>query len=463
MTSGGPVRWLRRQLDFLGSGRLTVLLLPVTLVILYLHLAIPQQGQVGERVLLGWVEQRGAWGRGFQAMGLTDVLHSWPFWSVYGLLFLNLSVCMTRRLPVVLRLCRFPDRPPRPGPGWLHRDVEVAGLRPEQVAAQLRKKGYRSLVAEQTVYALRGRLAGVGHWVFHAGLLGLLVAGGSMAAARDPFRGTVGAGEGEPFELGSAPLVSANQAVDPELPPLRFRVERIDLFMEDGLLMRFDATVSTPEGERAGIEINRPYRSEPYQVLLHGFGYMPGWVIVNPRGRALNSAWVKLAPFPLEEEDWFSLGPEDSSVTVRFYPDHQREDEQDRTLSPELRNPRFQSRIEWRGEEVYRGLLEPGERVALEGGAEFFFLPEIRRYALLDVIEESGHTPIFSCFAVIILGLLLRYARIRKEIVVQIGERSLELHGHGEIFEHLFAEELEQLAGELADAGPVPGGPGGAA
>jgi hypothetical protein len=41
MTSGGPVRWLRRQLDFLGSGRLTVLLLPVTLVILYLHLAIP--------------------------------------------------------------------------------------------------------------------------------------------------------------------------------------------------------------------------------------------------------------------------------------------------------------------------------------------------------------------------------------------------------------------------------------
>jgi hypothetical protein len=458
----GRDRWLRRQLDFLGSGRLTVVLLPVVLVILYVHLVIPQQGQVEERVLLGWVEQRGAWGHGFRAMGLTDILHSWPFWGVTGLLFLNLSVCMTRRLPIVVRLCRFPDRPPRPAPGWLHRDVQVAGLGPERVAERLRKRGYRTLVAEQTVYALRGRLAGVGHWVFHAGLLALLVAGGAVAAARDPFRGTVAAGEGEAFDLGSVRLVSANQAVDPELPPLRFRLERIDLLMEDGALMRFDATLSTPEGKQAGLEINRPYRSEPYQVLLHGFGFMPGWVIVNPRGRALNSAWVKLVPFPVEEEDWFSLGPEESSVTVRFYPDHQREGEQDRTLSPELRNPRFRARVVWRGVEVHRGLLEPGERVALEEGVEFFFLPEIRRYGLLDVVEESGHAPIFTCLAVMILGLLLRYARIRKEVVVELGERSLTLHGHGEIFEHLFAEELDGLAGELADAGPSPGGRGGA-
>ena len=176
----GRDRWLRRQLDFLGSGRLTVVLLPVILVILYVHLVIPQQGQVEERVLLSWVEQRGAWGRGFRAMGLTDILHSWPFWSVYGLLFLNLSVCMTRRLPMVLRLCRFPDRPPRPAPGWLHREIEVAGLGPERVAERLRKQGYRTLVAEQTVYGLRGRLAGVGHWVFHAGLLALLVAGARL-------------------------------------------------------------------------------------------------------------------------------------------------------------------------------------------------------------------------------------------------------------------------------------------
>jgi hypothetical protein len=463
MTSGGPVRWLRRQLDWLGSGRLTVVLLPIVLVILYVHLVIPQQGQVEERVLLGWVEQQGALGRWCQALGLTDILHSWPFWSVYGLLFLNLSVCMTRRLPIVLQLCRFPERPPRPAPGWLHREVEAAGLRPQRVAERLRRKGYRTLVAGETVYALRGRLASAGHWVFHAGLLALLVAGGVVAAARDPFRGTVAAGEGEPFELGSARLVSANQALDPELARLRFRLERIDLFMEDGVVQRFDASLATPEGKQAAVGVNRPYRSEPYQVLLHGFGYMPGWVIVNPRGRALNSAWVKLVPFPLEEEDSFSLGPEDSTVHVRLYPDHTREGEEDRTLSHELRNPRFQARVVWRGTEVYQGLLEPGERVPLEAGREFFFLPEIRRYGLLDVIEERGYAPIFSCFGIMILGLLVRYARTRKEVVVQVRERSLELHGHGEIFENLFAEELDELAGELANESPAPAGRRGAA
>ena len=56
----------------------------------------------------------------------------------------------------------------------------------------------------------------------------------------------------------------------------------------------------------------------------------------------------------------------------------------------------------------------------------------------------------------VIAGLLVRYARIRKEVVVQVGEGSLHLHGRGEIFEHLFAEELDHLAVELADAGPAP-------
>jgi hypothetical protein len=188
---------------------------------------------------------------------------------------------------------------------------------------------------------------------------------------------------------------------------------------------------------------------------------MPGWVIVNWRGRALNSAWLKLAPYPYEEEDKFSLGPPDSTASVRFYPDHRREGEEDRTQSQELRNPRFRARVVWLGAEVFQGLLEPGERVELEEGTEFFFLPEIRKYGLLDVIEEQGQTPIFSSFAIMIAGLLIRYSRIRKEIVVELGERSLQLYGRGEIFENMFAEDLDRLAAELAKVSPAAAGHGG--
>ena len=77
---------------------------------------------------------------------------------------------------------------------------------------------------------------------------------------------------------------------------------------------------------------------------------MAGWVIVNSRGRALNSAWLKLRPYPLQELDSFSLGPGESNVFVRFYPDHRLENGEDRTMSQELRKPRFRSRVVGRGE-----------------------------------------------------------------------------------------------------------------
>ena len=454
---------LRRCVDLLASGRLTVALLLVAAVVLYLYLTVPQESLADERVLAAWLERSGALGRWSHALGLTDLLDSWLFWTTYGLLLLNLSVCLTRRLPTVLRLCRVPDRPPRPGLDWARRECSAPGIGWQPVEAALRKRGYRTRIDKSVVYGLRGRFACAGHWIFHAGLLALLIVGGWLGAAPAPFRATIGVGEGEPFDLGTARLVSANRSIDAALPTLRFRLDRVDLILEDGEVRRFRASVTTPEGTEAELGVNRPYRRRPYQVLVHGFGYMPGWVVENARGRPVDGAWVKLVPYPIEEEDWFSLGPDDSGVHVRFYPDHHLEEGVDRTRSQALRNPRFRAKLRWRGAEVYEGLLEPGERVALDGGREFFFLPEIRRYGLLDVVEERGQAPVFACLAVVIAGLLVRYARIRKEVLVQVGEDSLEIHGRGEIFAHLFAEELERLSAELAKAGPTPAREEGAA
>jgi hypothetical protein len=463
MTTNRSAGWLRRQIAFLGSGRLAVMLLLAASCLLYLHLVIPQQGQAEERVLAVWLERNGVFGQACQALGLTDILDSWFFWGVYGALFLNLSVCMTRRLPLVVGQCRLPDRPPRPHASQPQRVVPVEELGAEEVAAVLRKQGYRTDISDGVVHGLRGRFAAAGHWIFHAGLLALLVAGGWVAAAEDPFRGTAAVGEGEPFDLHASRLVSANRAIDPDLRSLRFRLDSVDLVMDRGEVRRFEASVTAPDGSPAEIAINHPFRSPPYQVLVHGFGYMPGWGIENARGRVLSGAWVKLAPIPLDEEDSFPLGPADSSVTVRFDPDPESDGQADITLSGELRNPRFHARVEWRGVEVYAGLLEPGEKVRLDGGREFFFLPEIRSYALLDVIEERAQAPVFGGLAIVITGLLLRYARLRKEIVVQIRQHSLQVFGQGEIFEHLFEEDLDRLAEELASAGAASGDRGGAA
>jgi hypothetical protein len=451
MRSSRFERWLRWQSNLLASRQLAVWLLAILVLVLAAYLFLPQQGEVSVRALERWVEQQGLVGRLCRAIGLTNVLHSPFIWGPCALMFVNLLLCMFGRR-ATLGLCRFPVQPPRAGPSWLHRQVAAADPPLERVAELLREHGYRTLVADGSVYGLRGRFAILGHWLFHAGLLALLVVGTYVAVAPAPFRGVVGIGEGESFDLYSAPFLSTNSPVEPDLPALRFRMEQIDTFTVGSEARRFEARLVTPEGSRASFGINRPYRRAPYQVMLHGFGYMAGWVIVNERGRMLAGTWVKLAPFPHERSDTFSLGDEGSSAHVRLYPDHEREGEKHRSRGYELRNPRFMARIVWRGEKVYNGLLEPGQRLPLRDGLEFFFLPEIRRYGLLEVIQEQAHVALFTCFGSMILGLAIRYLRIRKEILVQRAAGGLEVFGHGEIFESLFAEEFAQLTDALASA-----------
>jgi hypothetical protein len=447
-------RWLRRQYAFLASGRLTVWLLAILVFVLGVYLFIPQEGQVSARALERWVEQKGFVGQLCHALGLTDVLRS-PFFSgTCGLMFVNLLLCMLRRIRSTLGLFRFPERAPLASPAWLRREIADPTLGKERIAELLREQGFRTLVDGGRVYGLRGRFAIAGHWLFHLGLLALLVVGTFVALAPDPFRGLVGVGEGEFFALHASPFLSASEPVTPELPDLRFQVQEIEILTEGTQTRRFEARIAAPAGDLASIGVNRPFRQAPYQVMVHGFGYMAGWAISADRERMVNGAWVKLAPFPLERSDSFAIGSGESSVRVRLYPDHERDGEKHRSRGYELQNPRFTARIMWRGEKVYDGLLEPEQRVPLEDDLEFFFLPEIRRYALLEVIQERGHAAVFACFGVMILGLAIRYFRIRKEILVQRVGGATEIFGHGEIFESLFAEEFDQLVDTLGSASP---------
>ena len=462
MSSSSFGRWLGRQRDFLASGLLTVWLLGIFVFVLGAYLFLPQRGEVSARALERWIETQGLVGQLCQTLGLTDILHSPFIWGPCALMFVNLLLCMIRRRET-LGLCRFPDQPACPAPSWLHVQVAADGLGEEAVAELLRGHGYRTLVAGESVYGLRGRFAILGHWLFHIALLALLIVGTIVALAPAAFRGVVAVGEGERFDLHTTPFISTSRPVEPEFPDLRFRVEQIETFTEGTAARRFDGRLSTPSGEFENFGINRPYRQPPYQVMVHGFGYMAGWVIVNEAQRTVGGAWVKLIPFPYELSETFSLGNDESSVYVRLYPDHEREGEKNRSRSHELRNPKFTARIVWRGEKVYDGLLELEQRVPLPDGLEFFFLSEIRRYVLLEVIQEQGHVAVFACFGGMILGLSIRYTRLRKEILVRRGEAGLEIFGHGEIFESLFEEEFTRLTDALSSLNSRPDGPRGAA
>jgi hypothetical protein len=463
MTSSRLGSWLRRQHAFFASGRLTAWLLAILVLVLGVYLFIPQDGQVPALAIERWVEQKGLVGRLCHVLGLTSVLRSPLFWGTCGLMFVNLILCMIRRIRSTLGLFHFPEHPPQASLAWLRREVAGPALAAERIAELLRKRGFRTLVEDDRVYGLRGRFAIAGHWIFHLGLLAMLVVGTFVAMAPKPFRALVGVGEGEPFALHRSPFLSTREPVALELPDLRFQMDEIETLTEGTQTRRFEAHVTTPTGEQESVGINQPFRQAPYQVMVHGFGYMAGWVITDAGGRMVNGAWVKLIPFPLLRSDTFTIGGGESTVRVRLYPDHYLEGETHQSRSYELQNPRYTARIFWRGVKVYDGLLEPEQRVPLEDGFEFFFLPEVRRYATLEVIQERGYAAVFACLGVMILGLAIRYFRIRKEILVQRVEGGMEVFGHGETFESLFAEEFDEWVDALASASPRSGDPRGAA
>jgi len=166
MGSSSFGRWLGRQRDFLASGRLTAWLLAILVLVLGAYLFLPQEGEVSARALERWVEQQGLVGQLCQTLGLTDVLHSPFIWAPCALMFVNLLLCLIRRRET-LDLCRFPDQPPYPAASWLHARVAAVGLGEEAVAELLRGHGYRTLVAGESVYGLRGRFTILGHWLFH--------------------------------------------------------------------------------------------------------------------------------------------------------------------------------------------------------------------------------------------------------------------------------------------------------
>ncbi len=448
--SGPRAAWMRRSIEVLGSGRLAIALLAALALLLFAYLFVPQFGPGEDERLERWVEGAGTPWRVVRWLGLTGVRGSAWLNGTFALLSVNLLVCLIRRCRPALQRCRFPDAPHMSHVDWPSRAIDAGCLDAGEVARILRRSGYRTLVSGDLVYGLRGRWAAAGHWLFHAGLLLLIVAGAWLAARPASFRGTIGVGEGESFDLSRAPFLSTNTVVPTDGPDLRFALERIDVLTDGGEVRRLEGRLFTSNGTQAPIAINRPYREGPYQVLAHGFGHMPGWVIVDRRGRMLKGAWVKLVPFPLDGEDTFRIGPKTSDVRVRFYPDHRAAEDGDRTAGDEPRNPRFRTSIRLLGEPIYDGLLAAGERVPIGDGREFFFLPEIRRYLLLDVMRETGHRVVFAILALMILGLVLRYGRLRKEILVRAGGGSPRISGRCEILESLFEEDLERLADEMS-------------
>ncbi|MBT9607506.1 cytochrome c biogenesis protein ResB [Microbacterium sp.] len=286
-------------------------------------------------------------------LSLFDVYTSPWFSAIYILLFISLIGCVLPRTKHHWKALR--SQPPRTPARLARLDdyravtvpvpagqdaASVAAAAVDTAAAQLRKSGYRVARYDGrgtfSASAERGYLRETGNLVFHAALVGVLIAVG--VGGGFTYTGQRVLVEGQAFTNSLLDYSSFNPGrfVDSNaLAPYSMTLDRFDVSYVppgqpgSGQAGDFAANVTTltPDGERQDgqVRVNHPLDVQGDRVYLLGNGYAPTVTIRNAQGEEVFHDSVAFLP---QDANMTSLGvvkvadgmPEQLGLIGFFYP-----------------------------------------------------------------------------------------------------------------------------------------------
>ncbi|NHI17943.1 cytochrome c biogenesis protein ResB [Microbacterium excoecariae] len=318
----GWLRWAWRQLTSMRTALVLLLLLAVA--------AIPgsifPQRMANPNGVTQWESDNPDLFPVLDALQLFDVYSSAWFSAIYLLLFVSLIGCILPRTKHHLGALR--SRPPRT-PARLarladHRVEEAEDADParaiELAEKRLKRQGYRTERYDQggslSVSAERGYLRETGNLVFHASLVGILVAvgvGGQFA-----YTGQSVITEGTTFVNSLLNYSSMNKGrlvADDALAPYAMTLDSFDVTYvpagENGAGQAGDfsanVTVRDASGEESedAVRVNHPLHVYGDAIYLLGNGYAPTIVVRDADGEIIYNESV---PFLPQDSNMTSLG-----------------------------------------------------------------------------------------------------------------------------------------------------------
>lgn len=345
----GWLRWSWRQLTSMRTALVLLLLLAIAAVP---GSIVPQRGADPNGVTQYFTDNPDL-APVLDKLSLFDVYSSPWFSAIYILLFISLIGCVLPRTKHHWKALR--SQPPRT-PARLsrlddHRSVtvsvpegqdaaSVAASAVETAAAQLRKSGYRIARYDGrgafSVSAERGYLRETGNLVFHAALVGVLIAVG--VGGGFTYTGQRVLVEGQAFTNSLLDYSSFNPGrfVNTNaLAPYSMTLDRFDVTYVppgqpgSGQAGDFAANVTTltPDGQRqeGQVRVNHPLDVQGDRVYLLGNGYAPTVTIRNAQGVEVFHDSVAFLP---QDANMTSLGvikvadgmPQQLGLIGFFYP-----------------------------------------------------------------------------------------------------------------------------------------------
>jgi cytochrome c biogenesis protein len=445
----GPVGYARffwRQLTSMRTALFLLLLLAIAAIPGSL---VPQQSSDPN----GVIQYRAQYPELSRVLDFFQVFTTYSsiwFSAIYLLLFLSLIGCVIPRTKH--HLDALVARPPKT-PARLERlsgftsaatDADAAAV-VDTAEALLKKQGYRTERFGASVSAERGYWRETGNLVFHAALVGILVAvgiGGGFG-----YSGQKVLVEGQAFANVLAGYDSFNPGRffdETALEPYSIRLDEFSATYEEqnldayGQAIDFTASVTTriQGGEPAeqAVKVNEPLRIGSTDVYLLGNGYAPVLTVRDPDGTVV---WSQPTPFLPQDSQLTSLGiikiPDglDEQLGLRgfLYPTTiPLESGALASSHPELRAPTVTlevytgdirledgafklnldnlTQIAGRDSDTETLVLEPGDTVELPNGLGSIELSDIPRFASFDIHHDPTQIWVFI-FAILVLAGLL--------------------------------------------------------
>jgi hypothetical protein len=436
-------------IKYLSSLRFTILLICLLGLIFAIGLWVPQQ-RLLKTIYLEWQRNSPALVAFLDALGLTTIYTSPITITLWVLFFLNLTLVLWQRLPLVknrITLSETKITDPVTAGGYSFRKSYPlpADMDGEKIIGLLRKCRYTVLGDATGFYGVKNRLAPIAFMLFHLSFFLILL--GGLISVYTEFIGYIDLAQGESFQGELNRYNASPQPKMPEIgspPSASFTVKSIIPRVIHNTPTGISVLLVDSHGKPHDVDINRPYTTEHTSFVFKHLGVSPLFVLRDASGKETGGAYIKLDVLQ-RKPDRFAL--DDFTFTATFYPDYVLEDGKRATRSMEFNNPVFFISVEKYGKKIAEGLVP--KNGVLEFAGHRLEMRDMPFWVRFYVVKQRGLSILYAGFAIATIGVIWRLLFYRREIVgavrEQDGVRCLVVAGRSEYYKHLAEDEFVEL------------------
>ncbi|MDD2581356.1 MAG: cytochrome c biogenesis protein ResB, partial [Desulfuromonadaceae bacterium] len=440
---------IKKILKYLSSLRFTILLISLLGLIFAIGLWVPQQ-RLLKSIYLEWQSNSPSLVAFLDALGLTTIYTSPITITLWLLFFLNLSLVLWQRWPIIKSRITLSDAkivdPVAAGGYPFRSSYPLSGtMDGEKIIGLLRKNRYTVLGDASGFYGVKNRLAPIAFMLFHLSFFLVLL--GGLISVYTEFIGYLDLAQGESFQGEINRYNDSPQPKMPEIgspPSASFTVKSIVPRVVHNTPTGISVLLVDNNGTTHDVDINRPYSTGQTSFVFKHLGVAPIFAIKDASGREIDKGQFKLDVLQMRPDRFGLAG---FTFTAKFYPDYVLYEGKRATRSMEFNNPVFSIVVEREGKKITEGLVP--RNGALEFAGYRLEMRDMPFWVRFYVVKQRGLSILYAGFAIATIGVIWRLLFFRREIVgavrEQDGMRCLVVAGRSEYYKSLAEDEFNKL------------------